>query len=180
MRILAVAFLYTGLALGANAVQAGEVGVDLLVGDMARLVLEEPRPLPEAQVYDAAGAGVGLAAYRGKWLVVNFWATWCVPCRAEMPALDRLQAALPDIAVVPVAVGRNAEPAMTRFFDEVGVTHLTVLRDPGSDLARPMAVLGLPVTVIVNPDGAEVARLIGGAEWDGPAARAVLAALMAP
>ena len=97
-----------------------------------------------------------------------------------MPSLDRLQAALPEIAVVTVAVGPNPVPAITRFMTEAGVTRLVVLRDPQSALARQMGVLGLPVTVLVNPEGMEVARLLGGAEWDEPGALAVLAAVMAP
>jgi len=84
----------------------------------------------------------------------------------------------PAWTLVKVATGRIAVPAIEEFFAEAGVTHLTALRDPQSALAREMAVGGLPVTVILNPEGQEVGRLIGDADWAGAEARAVLEALM--
>ena len=135
--------------------------------------------MPEAVLLDADDGEHALAEYKGKWVVLNFWATWCAPCRHEMPSLDRLQAAMPEIAVVPVATGRNAVEGIERFFEEAGVKNLPILRDPQSELARPMGVMGLPVTVILNPEGQEVARLIGDAEWDSDSAKAMLAALVA-
>ncbi len=176
MRTLAM--LYTCLALAANAASAGEVDRALLVGDMAKLVLSDPKALPEVGLVDMADAPHTLAEFKGTWVVVNFWATWCVPCRTEMPSLDRLQAAMPGIAVVTVATGPNALPAIGRFMTEAGIVNVTQWRDPASDLAHQVGVLGLPVTLVVSPEGAEVARLIGGAEWDSPEAGAVLTALM--
>ena len=86
---------------------------------------------------------------------------------------------MPQIAVLPVATGRNSVEAIVKFYGEAGVTSLPVLRDPKSELARSMGVLGLPVTVILNPEGREVARLIGDAEWDSASAQVVLGALVA-
>jgi thiol-disulfide isomerase/thioredoxin len=146
--------LYTGLLLAANAGFAGEVDPALLVGDMGKLAFVE-RPLPEATVLGPDDAAHGLGEFAGRWVVVNFWATWCAPCREEMPSLDRLQAAMPGLAVVAVAVGPNPAPAMERFLAEAGVASLTIWRDPETRLAR----------------------LIGGAEWDAPEAMAVFAAL---
>lgn len=170
--------LYTALILGANAAWADVAA--LRDGDMKKLVLlDAPMTLPEAVLLDAEDGEHSLADYKGKWVVLNFWATWCAPCRHEMPSLDRLQVAMPEIAVVPVATGRNAVEGIKRFFEEAGVKNLPILRDPQSDLARGMRVMGLPVTVILNPEGQEVARLIGDAEWDSDSAKAVLGALMA-
>ncbi len=172
-----LAVLYTGLALGANPA-AADVS-SLLTGDMAKLVMTKPpAPLPEAALIDMADAPRSMAEFQGKWVVLNFWATWCPPCREEMPSLDRLQAAMPDLAVVPVATGRNDPTGMTQFFEEAGVQNLEIIRDPKSELARAMGVMGLPVTVILNPAGEEVGRLIGDAHWDAPEAQAVLKALM--
>jgi thiol-disulfide isomerase/thioredoxin len=169
--------LYTALMLGANPVAADVAS--LRDGDMQKLVLlETPVTLPEAVLLDAEDGEQSLADYKGKWVVLNFWATWCAPCRHEMPSLERLQAAMPEIAVVPVATGRNAVEGIRRFFEDAGVKTLPILRDPQSDLARGMHVLGLPVTVILNPEGQEVARLIGDAEWDSDSAKAVLGALV--
>ncbi|OYU19557.1 MAG: redoxin [Rhodobacteraceae bacterium PARR1] len=175
-KILAV--LYTASLLGANPALAGDVS-SLLEGDMKKLAMaEEPIALPEAVFLDATDGEHALADWQGKWVVLNFWATWCAPCRKEMPSLDRLQAAMPELVVLPVATGRNAVEGIERFYAEAGVTALPVLRDPQSALAREMGVMGLPVTLIVNPDGEEVARLIGDAEWDSDSAKAVLAELM--
>jgi thiol-disulfide isomerase/thioredoxin len=175
MRTMMLAVLYTAFAFGANAADLE----GLLVGDMKKLSLSEPVALPEAVLLDATDAEHSLDAYRGKWVVLNFWATWCAPCRAEMPSLDRLAVAMPEIAVVPVATGRNAVVQIEKFFADAGVVNLPVLRDPKSGLAHAMGVMGLPVTVILNQEGQEVARLIGDAEWDTPAAQAVLRAMIA-
>jgi thiol-disulfide isomerase/thioredoxin len=170
--------LYTALMLGANPA-AADVSA-LREGDMKKLMLlGEPVAVPEAVLLDAEDGEHALADYKGKWVVLNFWATWCAPCRREMPSLERLQAAMPELAVVPVATGRNAVEGIRRFFDEAGVKALPILRDPQSKLAHAMGVMGLPVTVILNPEGQEVARLIGDADWDSDSAKAVLGALVA-
>ena len=173
-----LAVLYTGLALGANPAAAEDLSA-LLTGDMARLTLADPVALPEAALLSMTDEEASLAAYNGQWVVLNFWATWCAPCRAEMPSLDRLQAAMPELAVVPVATGRNPPEAITRFWEEAGISHLVTLRDPKSLLARQIGVAGLPVTLILNPEGQEVGRLIGDAAWDSAEAQALLKALMA-
>lgn len=180
MRKLIWALIYTGLLSGANAAVADVAAARAAAtGEMAKLIFAEtPKALPEAALLDGEGGAASLAPYAGQWMVLNFWATWCGPCRTEMPTLQHLQVLMPDLAVVPVATGRNAVEGIKSFYAKAEVTGLPLLRDPDGALARPMGVLGLPVTLIVNPEGAEVARLIGGAEWDSPEAQAVLTALM--
>ena len=172
--------LYTALCLSANPALAGAGAEALRDGDMKKLTFAaQPAAVPDMPVVDAAEAPHLLSDWQGKWVVLNFWATWCAPCRHEMPSLDRLQAAMPGIVVLPVATGRNSVEGITKFFADAGVQNLPMLRDPKSELARNMGVMGLPVTVILNPEGLEVARLIGDAEWDSDTAKAVLAALVA-
>ncbi|NPD14253.1 TlpA family protein disulfide reductase [Xinfangfangia sp. D13-10-4-6] len=174
-----VAALYTALALGANAAMAEDVA-SLRTGDMKKLALHEaPVGIAPVELLTMEDAPASLTDYRGKWVVLNFWATWCAPCRAEMPSLARLQADMPGLVVLPVATGRNEPAAIRRFYDEAGLSNLPTLRDPKSALSRQMGVMGLPVTVILNPEGEEVARLIGDAEWDSDSAKAVLSALTA-
>jgi thiol-disulfide isomerase/thioredoxin len=177
---LVVIGLYTALCLTANTALAGPGAEALRDGDMKKLMFSaEAVEVPAIAIVDGDGVEHALSEWQGQWVVLNFWATWCAPCRKEMPSLDRLQTAMPAIAVLPVATGRNSVEAIAKFYGEAGVTALPVLRDPKSELARSMGVLGLPVTVILNPEGREVARLIGDAEWDSASAQAVLGALVA-
>ncbi len=184
MRNLALALLYTAAAALANPAMADIAAADALRdGDMKKLNFHAaPKPAGDADFTTFDGAPLNLSDWQGKWVLVNFWATWCAPCRKEMPALSALQSDLGGDAfeVVTIATGRNPPPAMQDFFDEIGVDNLPLHRDPKSGLARQMGVLGLPITVILNPAGEEVARLQGDADWQSDAARAVLTALMAP
>jgi thiol-disulfide isomerase/thioredoxin len=177
-----LAVLYTALVLGANPAAADIAAADALRhGDMKKLAFHaEPVAIPQIGLLGMDDSARSLADYKGKWVILNFWATWCPPCRLEMPGLDQLQAQLggADFVVVPVATGRNPPAAIEKFWAEAGIKNLQTLRDPKSELARAMGILGLPVTVILNPDGAEVGRLIGDAEWHSPEAVAMLTALL--
>lgn len=186
MRRLLAAVLYAALALSANAAVAGSAADPaalkaLAKGDMEKLNFVAPRPVADLPITDETGAAHHLSDYRGKYVVVNFWATWCYPCRREMGTLDRLQADMggKDFAVVAVATLHNTVPAVKRFFAREKVTHLPIRLDPGSALAHSLGILGLPVTVILDPKGREVARLIGEADWDSDNAKAVLKAMIA-
>jgi len=177
------AVIYLAIGLSANGAMAQDwAAIEALRdGDMQKLVfLAEPVGAPDTAFRDEAGAEITLEAYAGRWVVVNFWATWCAPCRVEMPTLSALQSALggDDLAVVTIATGRNDAAAMERFFAEIGVDNLPMFTDPRSALARDFGVMGLPVTVILDPEGNEIARLQGDADWDSDSALAILAALV--
>jgi thiol-disulfide isomerase/thioredoxin len=179
--VAALAALYTGATGFANPAMADLAAAQAAAqtGDMRKLVFHDtPRPVPPAELLTIDDAPRSLAEWQGQWVVVNFWATWCAPCREEMPTLDRLAAT--GVPVVTVATGRNPPAAIDRFFSETGIAHLPALRDPKSELGRAMGIFGLPVTVILNPEGQEVARLTGDAHWDTPEAMAVVAALRGP
>ena len=134
--------------------------------------------LPYVQADETEGA---LADYTGQYVLLNFWATWCAPCREEMPSLQTLQDTLggDNFQVVTLATGRNPPQAIRRFFDEEGVTTLPEHRDINQQIAREMGIFGLPITVILDPDGNEIARLRGDADWASPEAVAILEAISA-
>lgn len=174
--------LYAALLLGANAAYADTAALEALKdGDMKKLMFSEAKPAGEYTFEDADGNTVSLEDYRGKLVLLNFWATWCAPCRHEMPMLDALQAEFggDDFQVVPVATGRNKLMGIRKFFDEVDVTELPILMDPKQGLAREMGVMGLPVSVLLDRDGNEVARLMGDADWASDSAKAIVAAMIA-
>lgn len=173
---------YIAASLGANAAAAQDLS-DLQVGDMRGLVIHsEPvdaSALPFVLADDTEGA---LADYAGQHVLLNFWATWCAPCREEMPSLQTLQNTLGGEAfqVVTLATGRNPPQAIRRFFDDEGITTLPQHRDINQQIAREMGIFGLPITVVLDPQGQEIARLRGDADWASPEAIAILEALIAP
>jgi thiol-disulfide isomerase/thioredoxin len=133
-------------------------------------VHEAPIPVPEIDFEDSTAQPRTLADFRGKVVLLNIWATWCVPCRKEMPTLDRLQAKLggPDFEVVALSIDRAGPDAVRKFFTEVGIEHLALNIDASSKAMFRLGVFGLPTTLLIDRDGMEVGRLIGPAEWDSP------------
>lgn len=183
MRLIRSLLLYMALLASANVAAAADIAAleALRDGDMKKLVFHaEPKPASTAEFQLADGAGTGtLADYRGKVILLNFWATWCAPCRKEMPGLQALQTEYGGdrFQVVTLATGRNSPQGIIKFFDEIGVTDLPRHQDPKQAVAREMAVLGLPVSVILDAEGREIARLVGDADWSSDSARAIIRAL---
>jgi thiol-disulfide isomerase/thioredoxin len=183
MKRLVAAALYMALSLGAIPGHADTAAAAALRdGDMRKMIFHEtPEPVSNVAFDLADGAGTGtLADYRGKYVLLNFWATWCAPCRKEMPMLSELQAEFggDDFEVVTLATGRNNPAAIMKFFDDIGVDNLPRHQDPKQKLAAKMGVFGLPNTVLIDPEGREIARLIGEADWSSDSAKAIIKALM--
>jgi len=173
--------LYTALALGAITAHADPALEALREGDMKKLMFHSaPEVVPSTVFFDEVEGEHSLEQFRGKHVLVNFWATWCAPCRKEMPMLSNLQSEFQGdgFEVVTIATGRNSLTAMKKFLEEINVDNLPLYRDPKQQLAREMAILGLPITVLLDPEGREIARLRGDADWDSESAKAIIAALL--
>jgi thiol-disulfide isomerase/thioredoxin len=132
----------------------------------------ERTAVPQIKYLDESGNETDLVALQGRIVVLNLWATWCAPCKEEMPSLDRLQARYPkdDVTVLALSVDRAAPERVRRFLDDVQVTNLVVGRDPTVKAARTLKVPGLPATLVIDKEGREVGRLLGIADWNGPEA----------
>ena len=188
MRLVRLILLYMSLGLGANAAMAADLGYDkaaleaLREDSMRKLIfLPEPRAVSEAEFQREDDGGVGtLADYKGKYVLLNFWATWCAPCRKEMPQIAELQQEFggDKFEVVTLATGRNNPAGIVKFFEENGIANLPRHQDPGMAVAREMLVRGLPVTVLIDPEGREIARMLGDAEWNSDSAKAIITALI--
>jgi len=168
MRTLTVSIMLFGLMAAPPVLGAGSAPLRLH---------EAPQPLPEIAFADEAGDPVTLDRWRGKVVLLNIWATWCGPCRTEMPTLDRLQAALggDDFAVVALSIDRAGASVVREFFDDTGIGHLEVFVDTSMQAASELRLLGLPGTLLIGPQGQELARHMGVAEWDAPVMLAFIA-----
>ena len=135
-----------------------------------------PLATPEVGWTTADGAARTLADYAGQAVVLNFWATWCIPCVAEMPALDALARLVkPErIAVLALSSDRGGATAVARFYAERGIQSLPVLLDPRGTAARAFEAKGIPTTVLIDHAGQERARVEGAIDWASPASVARL------
>lgn len=141
----------------------------------------EPKPAPELTFLDGQGKELSLADFRGQVVILNLWATWCAPCRDEMPSLDRLQAAHGDdgLKVLPLSLDRGEIDQIEAFYEEVGLPNLGIYHDPEAAASRAFGAFGLPTTIVIDRQGQEVGRLLGPAEWDSADALALVETLLA-
>jgi thiol-disulfide isomerase/thioredoxin len=149
----------------------------------AFLARPKPLDLDEVSFVDGEGRTKSLSDWRGKVVLLSIWATWCVPCREEVPMLDRLEAELggKDFQVVAVNIDRGGGDKPKTFLAETGATHLALYTDPSSKLFSKIKAVGMPTTLLIDREGREIGRLVGPAVWDSPDALALIrAAIAAP
>jgi len=166
---------------GAGTYLALRQGSEAIAGDSALLRMHaSPRPLPEIAFVDGAGKPLTLADFRGRTVLLNVWATWCPPCREEMPSLDRLQKALggPAFEVVALSIDAGGAPVVKRFYDEIGIRSLAIYVDPGMRAAGQLATPGVPTTLLIDRNGRELGRHAGPAQWDSPEALRLISSYM--
>ncbi len=169
-------------ACGASSEQRAAALKPLAHGEIAALAVSPRRP-PEISFNSPDGQKLTLADFKGRALALNLWATWCVPCRAEMPALDRLEAKSGsphfEVAAVNVDTARLERPAA--FLDQIGVKTLKRYADPSGDAFETLRMagtaLGLPTTLLIDADGCQVGVVAGPANWDSQEAAAAIKTL---
>ena len=171
----------TGPCAGAQAVVAAIS--PLVRGEVAALILAKtPRPLPDISFNAPDGKRVSLETFRGRTILLNLWATWCIPCRQEMPALDRLQGAQGDetfkVVTVNIDTARLEKPRQMLF--DIGVRNLDFYADPAAEIFQTLRsfskVQGLPATLLIDKQGCEIGLMAGPAEWDSSDAQALVKA----
>lgn len=139
-----------------------------------------PLPAPDIAFTRPDGKKVKLSDYRGHWLLVNLWATWCGPCIKEMPSLDRMEARLGGtLDVIAIAEDRTGAKVVKPFVKALGVKNLPIGYDPAGAVGSAFHVSGLPTSVLIDPEGRIVAKLEGAADWDAKRTAAALNQLMA-
>jgi thiol-disulfide isomerase/thioredoxin len=183
LKNLIAATLYTALSLGAIPATAQDMQsvMELRDGSLQKLGFHsEPKEVSTLPFMTMEGDEETVTDYAGKLVLLNFWATWCAPCRKEMPALDALSTEFGNkgFVVLPIATGHNPTPAIEKFFETAQIKGLTPRLDPKGAMARDMGVLGLPVSILISPQCQEIARMTGDAEWFSPSAQAIVAKLL--
>lgn len=166
----------------AAIIAPGSVSRELATGALAAfLVKPERKPLPDAAFQDGAGKPLKVSDWKGRVMLINLWATWCAPCRKEMPALAALQAKLgsADFEVVAISVDRKGVEASAAFLKETGASSLKLYVEPTTTILNEFQALGLPATLLVDRRGNEIGRLLGPADWASPEAIALINAALA-
>jgi thiol-disulfide isomerase/thioredoxin len=134
------------------------------------VVHREARAVPAFKFADVEGNYLSLENFRGKIVALHFWATWCIPCRKELPTVDALQNQLggADFTFVPLSVDRDGADLVRRYYADHGIQHLPVYIDERMNAAQAMLVNGIPYTILINREGMEIARILGDRNWTAP------------
>jgi thiol-disulfide isomerase/thioredoxin len=170
---------YAEVPKSAATAAAGEASGE---SDIGFSFLGQPSPLPELGFVDGDGRAMSLADFRGRVVLLNIWATWCVPCRQEMPTLDRLQAQLggAGFEVIALSIDRSGLAAVKPFYAQLGLRSLGIYLDQGGKATHALKIVGVPTTLLIDRDGREIGLKLGPAAWDTPEMIAVIRRYMEP
>lgn len=161
------------------ATQGAAPSARLNTGKVAAFVYKsELEPVPDFPFFDANQQTMTIEKFKGKVVLLNLWATWCGPCREEMPALDHLQKEMGSdkFQVVAVSVDKNGIEKAREFLKGINIQSLPFYADPTARAASQVKAIGMPVTLLVDAQGREIGRLMGPAEWDSPDAKRLIEA----
>lgn len=157
----------------------------LIGGEIAGFaVLDEPKPMSLLKFKDEKGQDADITAFKGKTVLLNLWATWCAPCRKEMPAFDRLQGEFGGevFTVLPISIDRGGIEKPKGFFKEINVQNLPLYQDETmgvfNTLKKQSLAYGLPTTILIDKQGCVIGSLNGPAEWDGKDAKKLVGAAL--
>ena len=158
--------------VGTKSENAAEGGSSMA----AFITHRSPKPLPPIAFKDGAGNDVKLSDFKGRTILLNFWATWCLPCREEMSSLDRLQREMGSdkFQVVALSLDRQGVSVAQKFLDDVKATALKLYIDDTATQGSALKIVGMPTTILINRDGLEVGRLAGPAHWDAADAKQLI------
>ena len=172
--VIAIAAVVTFFLRTQDATLSGTPPITGQVQNFA--VAEQPRSGPETAWRTEKGEPVSLVEFRGRVVMLNFWATWCAPCIRELPSIDRLQAVLggEDFAVIAVNIDRGGREVAAPFSARLGLKNLDLYLDADSTFSRAVGVNVMPTTIVYDRAGVERGRLEGAAEWDTPEALELL------
>ena len=132
------------------------------------IINKNPKTYEEVNFKDINQNNIDLANYKGKLLLINFWATWCAPCREEMPSLDLLQSdsRLDNLKIFPINIGQEDKLKSKTFFNELKIKNLDIYFDSKLNLTKKFSLRGIPTTIIFNKEGKELARIIGSIDFN--------------
>ena len=131
------------------------------------ILYKEPKKLENIVFKNNKGEIIKLSKFRNKLVVLNFWATWCAPCREEMPSLDQLASNknFKNISVIPINIGRESQSKSEIFFKEINIVNLNIYYDSSTELPNKLSLRGVPTTILVNKNGEEFARILGAVDF---------------
>ncbi len=182
LMVLAALIGFAAVVGGAALLRSGDPQIRrLAVGDMAEFTFADtPAPVETGGFLGPSGMALSFDDFRGRTILVNLWATWCAPCVEELPTLDKLQEVLgsQDFEVVTISIDRGRAAKAQGFFDRLKIRNLALYRDPTTKIGLGLKASGLPTTVLIDPEGREVGRFIGPADWASPEARALIKAFL--
>jgi thiol-disulfide isomerase/thioredoxin len=165
------------VSAGLSAGRAEPAATDTPLGQF--IPASRPHPAPRVSFFDAAGKAFSLSDFAGKVTLVNLWATWCAPCRHEMPSLERLQTRLGDkITILAISEDMNGSKAVEPFIAKLGLERVKTYLDPKSAVGRAFNVDGLPTSFLIDRQGRVLGRVEGEAQWDSPKMLAVIEPLL--
>ena len=164
--LLIVNIFFSSLAVAESNYEAKTK--DIIEGELRKFIFSDgTKTLPNPVVLDMDENVVEIGS-NDDILVINFWATWCAPCKKEMPSLNNLAENMKydDVRIITVASGRNSKEAIESFFSDNDLVNLNKFRDPRGKIAMSYGVTALPTTVVIDPSGKEIGRIIGDIDWN--------------